>query len=66
MALSTYQSTRLQRNELMRQNIEQNSTQGSSAHPRPDRKIEEKNIQKNSVISSYDNGLFFCISRYFS
>ena len=54
MALSTYQSTRLQRNELMRQNIEQNSTQGSSAHPRPDRKIEEKNIQKNSVISSYD------------
>ena len=54
MALSTYQSTRLQRGELLRQNLKNNAEQNLEAHPRPNKKIEEKNIQKNSVISSYD------------
>ncbi len=54
MALSTYQSTRLQRGEQLRQKLEQGAEQGLAAHPRENRKIENKNIQKNSVISSYD------------
>ena len=34
MAISTYQSTRLQRNELMRQSIENGVVQGMEAHSR--------------------------------
>lgn len=50
-----YKSTRLQRGEQLRQSIE--NTADFVAHPRPkykDVEINEKNIQKNSVISSYN------------
>ena len=57
MAISTYQSTRLQRNEQMRQNLEQGTIQGLTAHPKEnkiDEEIQKNSSGKNSVIPSYN------------
>ena len=54
MTTSIYQSTRLQRNELMRQNLEQGTLQGMAPHPRENNKIENFFDKKNSVLTSYN------------
>ena len=57
MAISTYQSTRLQRNEQMRQNLEQGTIQGLAAHPKEnkiDEEIQKNSNGKNSVLPSYN------------
>ena len=57
MTISTYQSTRLQRNELVRQNLEQGTIQGLAAHPREnkiDEEIQKNSSGKNSVLPSYN------------
>ena len=57
MTISTYQSTRLQRNELVRQNLEQGTIQGLAAHPREnkiDEEIQKNSNGKNSVLPSYN------------
>ena len=57
MAISTYQSTRLQRNEQMRQNLEQGTIQGLAAHPKEnkiDEEIQKNSSGKNSVLPSYN------------
>ena len=57
MAISVYQSTRLQRNELVRQNLEQGTIQGLAAHPREnkiDEEIQKNSSGKNSVLPSYN------------
>lgn len=52
---SNYKQTRLQRGEQLRQGIIQSAAQDLAAHPRPKvNEINEKNVKKNSVISSYD------------
>ena len=52
---SSYKQTRLQRGEQLRQGIVQSAAQDLVAHPRPKvDEINEKNVKKNSVISSYD------------
>ena len=56
--MAQYSSNRLARNEQMRKNLEQGVIQALEPHERPDNaelaKKNEKNILKNSVISSYD------------
>ena len=57
MTISTYQSTRLQRNELVRQNLEQGTIQGLAAHPKEnkiDEEIQKNSSGKNSVLPSYN------------
>ena len=55
MSISTYQSTRLERGEQLRQNLLNNNEQNSAAHPRSKNKENtDIFIKKNSVISSYD------------
>ena len=57
MAISAYQSTRLQRNEQMRQSLEQGTIQGLAAHPKEnkiDEEIQKNSSGKNSVIPSYN------------
>ena len=57
MAISVYQSTRLQRNEQMRQSLEQGTIQGLAAHPKEnkiDEEIQKNSSGKNSVIPSYN------------
>ena len=54
MAISTYQSTRLQRNELVRQKLEQGVVQGLEAHPKQNEKIQNFSDGKNSVLTSYN------------
>lgn len=55
MSISTYQSTRLERGEQLRQNLLNSNEQNSAAHPRSKNKENtDIFIKKNSVISSYD------------
>lgn len=54
MTTSAYQSTRLQRNELMRQSLEQGTVQGIAPHPRENNKTENFFDKKNSVLTSYN------------
>ena len=54
MATSNYQSTRLQRNELVRQKLEQGVVQGLEAHPKQNEKIQNFSDGKNSVLTSYN------------
>lgn len=55
---SQYTTNRQIRNEQMRQNLEQGPVEGIAAHQRPTKlqilQTENKNIEKNSVLSSYD------------
>ena len=63
---SNYQSTRLQRNELVRQGIENGVVQGMEAHSREENdKIENFSSGKNSVLTSYNKQIenLSCIER---
>jgi hypothetical protein len=53
--ISSYKSTRLERNEQLRQNLQNSSTQNFAAHKKQkDEQIQKKSMEKNIVIPSYN------------